>query len=228
MSSTNRLELPVNGTRCQWLGLVLTGALLITATAPNCHAQSWNEIFQQSKTQKKYLLQQIAALQLYTGYARKGYQVVGSGLGVIKDITGGEFSMHQAFFSSLKKVSPAISNDLRIPEIIAMQVGILKSFATLRRSDFLSQDNLAYVGMVADGVIGECLNDLEELLGVIVSGKLVMNDQERLERLARIYGSMQDKYSFTQDFLGNTSLLIRQKQSELNGIDYLGRYYEKQ
>ena len=37
------------------------------------YSQTYEEWFQQTKTQKKYLLQQIAALKVYIGYAEKGF-----------------------------------------------------------------------------------------------------------------------------------------------------------
>ncbi len=38
-------------------------------------AQTFDEWFRQSATQKKYLLQQIAGLQVYIGYVQKGYSI---------------------------------------------------------------------------------------------------------------------------------------------------------
>lgn len=39
------------------------------------HAQTWDEWFNQKSTQKKYLLQQIAAFEAYLSYAKKGYDI---------------------------------------------------------------------------------------------------------------------------------------------------------
>ena len=38
-------------------------------------AQTFNEWFRQKATQKKYLIQQIAALQVYLDYVQKGYAI---------------------------------------------------------------------------------------------------------------------------------------------------------
>jgi len=43
--------------------------LLVVSAGSNLQAQTFAEWFQQKKTQKKYLLQQIAALQVYIGSA---------------------------------------------------------------------------------------------------------------------------------------------------------------
>jgi len=207
--------------------ILLCGALvLITATAPGCRAQTWAEWFSQKKTQKKYLLQQIAAFQVYIGYAKKGYEIVGSGLQTVRDISNGEFNLHNVFITGLKQVSPAIRNDLRIAEIIALQLGMLKSFGVLKSTGGLSADQLLYVAEVANEVISECYHDLEELLLVITLGKLEMKDDERLSRLKGIYERMLDKSAFTQDFCGEAESLIRQRALELETVEKLRRYYE--
>ncbi|RZJ76760.1 MAG: hypothetical protein EOO45_01100 [Flavobacterium sp.] len=198
---------------------------MIAAAAPRCRAQTWAEIFSQNKTQRKYLLNQIAALQVYVGYAKKGYELVGSGIGTVKDITNGEFSLHNVFITGLKQVNPVIRNDVRVAEILVLQLGILKSFGSIKADQWLTADQLVYVAEVADGVIGECYHDLEELLLVITSGKLEMKDDERLDRLEEIYERMLDKSAFTQSFCSEAGLLIRQKQLDQVTLEKLRRYY---
>ena len=193
MRSTKRLDLEKKRFGARLLIIAIASVLLATATLSRCQAQTWNEIFKQKKTQIKYLGEQIAALQVYLDYARKGYQLVGNGLSLVKDITGGEFSLHNAFVSGLKQVSPAVRDDIRVAEIVALQAAILKSFSGIKGSSFLSRDQLLYVAEVADGVVSDCLADMEELLLVITSGKLEMKDDERLNRLEGIYGRMLEK-----------------------------------
>ncbi|MEJ2881499.1 hypothetical protein [Pedobacter sp. GR22-6] len=209
---------------------ILTIALSFLVTwlmwMPEGKAQNWNEIFRQKRTQRKYLLQQIAALQVYIGYAKKGYEVVGSGLRTVKDITNGEFKLHEAFISSLKMVSPALRSDLRIPEILALQVGILNSFAALKRNDGLTIDQMAYIALVGVSLAKACTNDLEELLLVISSGKLEMTDHERLERLAGVYSSMLDKSDFTADFCSNVQQLVSLRRTDFGELEKIRRYHE--
>lgn len=194
------------------------------------HAQSqtFGEFFNQKKTQKRYLLEQIAVLQVYLGYARKGYELVGSGLQTVRDITGGEFSLHNAFISSLKKVSPFVRNNAKVAEIIACQVSISKSFGRIEHKQMLSAGNQLYVLEVKDHLLDECFKDLEELLMVITAGKVEMDEQQRLERLDKIYESMMDKYAFAQDFSAQVKLLISGKIKEQESINDLRKLYEKE
>ncbi|MFN0290135.1 hypothetical protein [Pedobacter helvus] len=206
--------------------IVALCTLFIGGAACNTKAQTFSEWFRQKKTQEKYLLNQIAALQVYIGYAKQGYELVGSGLSTVKDITGGEFNLHNAFISGLKKVSPIVASDIRIAEIIAYQLEIARSFNALRKSGAFVNAHLGYIGLVAEGVLSACHNDLEELLQVITSGKLEMEDGKRIARIVTIHERMMDKAAFTQDFCNDAALLIRQKQIEQRSIENLRRYYE--
>lgn len=197
----------------------------VSFSASVSQAQTYAEFFKQKKTQKKYLLQQIVALKVYAGYLKKGYQVVDGGLSTIRDITNGEFKLHDAFINSLKRVSPIIKNDVRIAEIISLQISILKAFGNLKGYDFLSAENLAYVGLVADAVSRECFGDLEELLLIITSDRLEMKVDERLARLDKVYGSMLDKSAFTQDFFSNAALLIHQRQADQKDLNDIVRMF---
>ena len=72
--------------------------IIILLAGSFCHAQTYDEWFRQKKTAKKYLLDQIAALQTYIGYAEKGYSIVTGGLNTIKDIKHGDFNLHNNYF----------------------------------------------------------------------------------------------------------------------------------
>ena len=54
--------------------------ILFAVVSTSVKAQTFAEWFQQGATQKKYLLQQIAALQVYIGYVQKGYSIAKKGL----------------------------------------------------------------------------------------------------------------------------------------------------
>lgn len=203
------------------LGLMLG---LLMDTVPS-YAQTFSEWFRQKKTQKRYLLEQIAALQVYIGYARQGYEIVGSGLQTVRNITKGEFGLHDAFISGLKKVSPAVREDVRVAEIISIQIGIVKAFGCIGSNGLFSADQLAYIADVSAGVIAECYTDLEELLLVITSGKVEMTDDQRLSRIGSIYERMSDKSAFVQNFCNDVTLVIHQKKMEQNAVENLRRYY---
>jgi hypothetical protein len=77
----------------KYIGAVILG-LIIGSTA--C-AQTANEWFKQKKTQTKYLIEQIAALNVYLKTAKKGYDIAQRGLTLIGDIKDGSFQMDKTF-----------------------------------------------------------------------------------------------------------------------------------
>lgn len=190
-------------------------------------AQTFGEFFNQKKTQKRYLLEQLAALKVYAGYLKKGYEIVGNGVGMVRDLKNGEFGLHSAFFGSLKAVSPAIRNNAKVAETISLQLGIVRAFGTMSDHELLTVSNRNYIDGVREKVMNECAADLEELLIVITSGKVEMSDDERIQRLDKVYGSMRDKSTFVQSFTGDVGLLVRQRQNELQSISEIRRYYEQ-
>ena len=93
--------------------------ILLVLTVPCVHAQTFQEWTQQKKTQIKYLVQQIAAFQVYIGYVEKGYSIAKKGLNAISNIKHGDFSMHNDYFNSLKIVNPKIKKYWKVADITA-------------------------------------------------------------------------------------------------------------
>ncbi|MET4083910.1 hypothetical protein ABIB40_003883 [Pedobacter sp. UYP30] len=187
--------------------------------------QTFSEWFSQKKTQKKYLIEQIAALQIYAGYVKKGYSIASQGVNTIKDIKNGEFGLHSTFINGLKTVSPVIRNSSKVVEIINFQLEISKALNSLKSNEWLSATNQSYIRKVKDKVMEDCAEDLEDLLLVITSGKVAMKEVERLERLEKVYNSMRNKAEFTQSFCSQVGLLIRQKENSQRSIDQLKKQY---
>ncbi|MES2418308.1 MAG: hypothetical protein V4541_08975 [Bacteroidota bacterium] len=202
--------------------------VLVLFSATTSFGQTLAEFFNQKKTRKKYLLEQIVALKLYAGYLKKGYDIASSGLDTIKDFKNGEFNLHHTFISSLKTVSPAIKNSGKVAQIIAYQLAIGRAFNGASNNEYLSATTQQYLKVVKDKVMEECLNDMEELLLVITSGKVEMTDDERIKRLDKIYINMKDKSVFTQRFTADVSLLVYQKENEQKSINHLKKLYGNQ
>lgn len=197
---------------------LLLGFMFVVLASMQGYGQTFGEFFIQKKTQKKYLLQQIAALEVYAGYLKKGYDLASSGLETVRGFTRGEFDLHHTFISSLKQVRPVIRDNSKVAEIIVMQLEITGAFRGLADHQLLSQSDQQYISAVKDQVIDECRADMDELLLVITSGRVEMGDDERLKRLDKVYLSMQEKSAFTQKYQASVRSLIRQKESEEQAI----------
>ena len=181
-------------------------------------AQTTDEWLNQKATQKKYLLQQVAALQVYLGYAKKGYNIVTGGINTIRNIKNGDFNLHRDFFNRLKNVNPAIHRYAKVADIIAYQVKIIKQTKLVHQqiseTKQFTEAELDYCKQVFDTLLDECIKTVEELILVTTSGELEMKDDERLKRIDWLYADVQDKYSFACSFSEDMSLLAVQRLGE--------------
>ncbi len=190
---------------------ILLFLLLLASAAGTLQAQTFAEWFQQKKTQKKYLLQQIAALQVYIGYAQKGYNIAKDGLNTIGGFTRGEFNLHTDYFNSLKSVNPEVKRYAKVADIIALQIKIVqnynRTYRQLNSSDAFSADELAYISRVFGRLLDDCDKTLDELITITTDSKLEMKDDERIKRIDNLYLDMQDKFTFSQSFSNDAKSL---------------------
>lgn len=194
----------------------------IVILSTSVKAQTFAEWFRQKATQKKYLLQQIAALQVYIGNAQKGYTIVHNGLKIITDIKHGDINLHSDYFNSLKTVSPTIRKYRKVADIIAFQLKIVKEYSSFSRqvqkSKMFNADELKYMNTVFSKLIDDCMNTIDELTMVITDHQLEMKDDERLKRIDILYNDMQDKYSFVKRFSDEAKILAVSRLTEQNDV----------
>lgn len=188
--------------------------LLLILLSSMAKSQTWDEFFRQKATQKKYLLQQLAALKLYADYLSKGYEIADKGLKTIKGFTKGEYDQHSAFFESLKNVNPAVAVNKNIAEILTWQAAIIKGYKSLSREAIKSSSDKSYIESVRSKVLSECVRDVEDLFAVISSGELEMKDNERLKRIYKLHSDMRDKYQFTESFVRQVKVLNLHREQE--------------
>jgi DNA repair ATPase RecN len=162
--------------------------------------------------------------ELYTGY-----EVLTKGYNTIRDLAEGNFNIHKVFLDGLLSVSPTVQKYKRIADIISDQQSIVKEYkSALSRFQGLNvfgSSELSYLGSVYQNLLNSSLKNLDELLMVITSNQLRMNDAERLTAIDRIYLDVQDKLDFLRQFNNNTSLLAGQRQKELEENNSLKRLY---
>ena len=173
---------------------------------------------QAQNKQQKVLLLQIAALQVYIDYAKKGYTVVKKGLHFIGDVKKGEVNLHSDYFSSLQKVNPKIKNYVKVAEIVSMQFQIIKMYKRtlkqLHNDDLFHGDELDYIQRSFDRLLDNCNATLNELLQVTTDATLEMKDDQRIERIDGLHRTMLDDYDFCQSFCSEAKKLSLSKAKE--------------
>jgi uncharacterized protein HemY len=202
---------------------ILLIILVFLISIKQSNAQTYDEWFRQKKTQKKYLLQQIAALKVYIGYAEKGYSIATKGLNTIQDIKHGDFNLHNNFFNSLTSVNPRVKQYSKVAAIIAMQISIAKhvhnTIIDCRKAKQLTDKELEYLQQVFNNLLDDCAKNLDELIGLITDSEQQMKDDERIKRIDKLYADMQDKQVFSQSFGNAAKGLSMQRRNDAYDIE---------
>ncbi len=196
----------------------------------SANAQTWKEWFKQKETQKKYLLQQIMALQVYGKYVKDGYKIASKGITTVRNIKNGDYNMHHDFLGSLKIVNPRIKKYTKVADIIALQVSIIQqtkqSLQRVRSSKRFTPGEVDHCKYVFENLITECAKNMDDLFMIIAPATLKMKDDERLKRLDIIYADMVDKYSFSSSFNNELELISNQRlasEVEINEAKILNK-----
>lgn len=187
-------------------------------------AQTGSEWVNQKSTQRKYLLQQIAALHIYIGYAKKGYDIVGKGVNTVHNIKNGYFNLHRDFFGSLNNINPQIKKYTKLADLLAYQYRIIKqtkeSIKDIKQSGQFTASEIDYCQKVFSNLLDDCIKTIDNLVMVITSDKLQMKDDERIKRIDILYTDMQDKYAFCSSFTDEMAILSIQRLTEQQEINY--------
>jgi hypothetical protein len=154
---------------------------------------------------------------------KEGYQILDKGYAAIKDISQGNFSLHKTFLDALLQVSPAVRKYKRVADIINYQLKIVKdykaAFTAFKTNGEFTVEEIDHIGKVYQNVMDASFKNVDELSLVITAGKLRMSDDERLQAIDRIYASIEDQYSFLQEFNNNTAILALQRKAEKAQIE---------
>jgi hypothetical protein len=188
-------------------------------------AQTFAEWFSQKKTQKKYLLQQIAALQVYSGYLKPGYSIAKGGLGSIGHHIGNEYSLHGTYYTHLKTVNVAVKNNPQVNDILRWQQDILKQTTAIKKQGGLTTTENKYTAKVCQALLSDCDARINDLQTILSDNKTEMSDEERIRQVARLHAAMQDNYRFAASFRSQLQLYVRNKQQEQNDLNTLKNLY---
>ena len=201
----------------------LFSVILIMLSCCAIKAQTVDEWIKQKETQKKYLIQQIAAFKSYLGYVQKGYTITRKALTTISNIKNGDFTIHKDFITSFQSVNPVIGRYGKVVDIIAFQVRILRSyksaFKQVKANSLFSPSETNYIEKVYTELINKCATDIEELTAIITANDSEMKDDERLKRIDAIHANAQEKCVFTERFREETTVLAVQRAREKNNVE---------
>jgi len=182
---------------------------------------SWINVSAQSTEAQQLLLnvEKLAQFKKILSNMKKGYEIVSNGYNTIKDISKGNFNLHDAFLNALLQVSPAVKKYKRVADIISCQSQILKeyrfAFNRFKNSSLFAVSEINYMEEVYRNLFNKSLQNLNELSIVITAGKLRMSDDERIAAIDRIYTEISDKLVFLRNFNSEGNVLAVQRGREM-------------
>lgn len=199
--------------------------LLLTLTAPaRAYAQT------QEVTQLILNLEKLRELRKILKELKKGYDILFEGYTRIRDISRGNFKLHQAFLDGLLQVSPAVKNYGRIKDIVQIQLTIVKECGQAREqlsaSGAFSAKELDYLSKVYSELAGGSLENLDALLDVVTAKKLRASDDERLSRIDAIYEELSEQLVFLRHLNSNNSVLAAQRKQDKASLETVKKIYD--
>ncbi|GEP94498.1 hypothetical protein [Chitinophaga cymbidii] len=197
-------------------------AISLTVVVATCDAQS---IFNQNKTERKYLTRQIIKLQLLLEYTKKGYDIVNKGLYTIGKLKEGDFNLHHLFFSDQYYVKQVIRKHTPSLQCVAEIMLIQQKVKTFREflygQTFISSaDRMAITGQL-DNMLLYLKDDATLIADVLTDNILRMNDTERLSRIEHIYTGIMNKKEWLSRIVNQSHLLSHQKRGVYTSLESL-------
>ena len=220
MESIKRLKIQADEIRRKSKKLLAFVMMTVAASAiaTTLKAQTVAEWFDQKNTQTKYLLQQIAALQIYAAYYKQGNNIAHNGLNSISGSLTSENGLHTTYYNNLKNVNPAVKNNKQVSDIMQWQKDILTRMSNLDKTANLNENERQYIVQVKSALFKDCNGQITELQNVITDNKLQMSDEERLKHIGVIHTAMQDNYRFASSFADQVKVYAFQRVQENNNI----------
>jgi hypothetical protein len=161
---------------------------------------------------------------------KEGYEILFKGYSTIRDLSKGNFKLHEAFLDGLLQVSPAVKNYSRVQDIIQCQLAIINeykaAYGKLSSSGSFSASELDYISGVYSRLAAQSLKNLDALTMVLTAKKLRASDDERLGVIDSIHEDINDQLSFLRHFNSNAALLAAQRNGEIADTELSRKLYD--
>ena len=207
--------------------VLLVGVVLCAGIGAN--AQTWDEWFNQEKTQLTYLKEQLVALKQYGDVVKKGYEWVHGGLARIGQQKGDDILLHREHFASLRLVKRGLKEmaSLQAFDLWGQQVRSTCNICRglLSKTVEFTGAERAYFEEVLHRVVADCSSMEEEAVVLLKDDTYQLTDDERLSRLQALAEEMQDLYGFTRHFASRIAGAALDRKKEQNDAARLKSLY---
>ena len=173
--------------------------------------------------------QKLAQLKSILQNMKKGYDILNKGYNTVKDLSDGNFKLHDGFLDGLLQVNPAVKNYKRVADIIRYQSMIVQEYKAayngFKKDKHFNPDELGYLSTVYGNLFNKSLDNLDELTMVVTASKLRMSDAERLQAIDRIFYDTENKLLFLRNFNNKARQVAAYRARQINDNDRTKQVY---
>jgi len=193
---------------------------------------SVSKSFSQTQAIQQLLLdvEKLTELKNILTELKEGYQIVSDGYTTIKNISEGNFNVHDIFLKSLLEVSPAVKNYVRIKDIIGAELHIVSEYKNalkqFKGSGEFSIDEINYLEKVYANLFNHSLENLQTMIMVLTTGNLRMSDDERINSIDAVWEEVSQQLTFLRHFNNQARILCLQREKEKNDLSTLKQLYD--
>lgn len=176
-------------------------------------------------------VEKLAELKSILQKMYDGYKILTEGYEKVKEITSGNFTLHEVFLDGLYVVSPEVRKYHRVADIVDAEVTIVKEYKTvfgkIKQAGAFSPDQISYLQSAYDKVLDGSLKNIDDLTMILTDQQTRMSDDERLTAIDRIWTNMQQHLSLMRDFNRQNAMAAAQKLHEDAELKSLNNLYNK-
>ncbi len=157
------------------------------------------------------------------------YKILERGYRTIKDVSEGNYKLHEAFLDGLMAINPAVRNYRRIPLIIDYQKLLVseykRAYERFKADPHFTASELQYLASVYTHLFRASTRNIDDLITIITATKLRMTDEERMRAIDRIFYNLEGELGFLRSFNSNTQLLAIQRARSANDVKTIRLLY---
>lgn len=158
-------------------------------------AQTFDEWFEQKKTQIRYLKLQIAALAAFIGVSEEGNGIAREGTAEIEGTEDADLTMHSDYFAALVTVKPSIGGSAVVNDILDRQSLILSLSGLVRQEAAGLPQWASLVDAFCEGLLADCSRDMDLLKALTTNGGVQMTDDARMQAIDQVDGRTKARYA---------------------------------
>ena len=174
-------------------------------------------------------IEKLAQFKAILSDLKKGYDIAHNGYNTVKNISEGNFSMHQVFLDGLLAVNPELRKYRKVADIINYQLSILSeyrsAFNRFKNTGNFTPAEIIYLSKVYGNLFDRSLENIDELAMILTASELRMSDDERITAIDRLYEDMSSKLSFLRSFNKKTEILSRQRGQQVRESNMTKKIY---